>query len=211
MSGQRAVLGPRKRQPGVQFGKDVAAPAIAAADRARIGRGESMPPALTRPADRIHDSPRPDLRPDPAGEPEFPADQPDSAGGPDPVHGLVQQDRAAADPRSVDRVLAAVFRSRSQRGAQDQLQEPARLFYARTPPRAAAGRSRSRRSWSVRATPSSARIGRIAGYRAVPDQGRALFASGPARRSRAGRAAPQWPVHHAAADVQHVSSLSRAA
>ena len=30
-----------------------------------------------------------------------------------------------ADPRSLDRLLAAVFRSRSERGAQDQLQEPA--------------------------------------------------------------------------------------
>ena len=48
------------------------------------------------------------------------------------------------------------------RGAQDQLQEPARLLYPRAPARTAAGRPRSRRSWSVRATPSSARIGRIA-------------------------------------------------
>src|ERR1700709_2615386 len=35
------------------FGKTAAAPMIAAADNARIGKGESMPPALTRPADRF--------------------------------------------------------------------------------------------------------------------------------------------------------------
>ncbi len=35
------------------------------------------------------------------------------AGGADPVHGLVQQDRAAAGPRPLDRLLAAVFRPRS--------------------------------------------------------------------------------------------------
>ena len=47
-------------------------------------------------------------------------------------------------------------------------------------------------------------------YRAVPDQGRALFAAGSARRSRAGGAAPQRPLRHAAADVEHVSPLPRA-
>ena len=75
------------------LGRTTAAPATAAADRARIGRGKSMPPALTRPADRIHDSSRSDLRPDTAGKPELPADQPGPASCSDPVHGLVQQDR----------------------------------------------------------------------------------------------------------------------
>jgi len=36
------------------------------------------------------------------------------------------------DPRPVDRLLAAVLRSRSFRSAQDKLHEPARLLYART-------------------------------------------------------------------------------
>src|SRR6201999_4545469 len=37
----------------VSLGKTAAAPATAAVDRERIGRGESMPPALANPADRF--------------------------------------------------------------------------------------------------------------------------------------------------------------
>ena len=96
---------------------------------------------------------------DPAGGPQFPPDQPHPAGGADPVHGLVQQDREPAGARCLDRLLAAVFRSRSVGGQQDRVQEPARLLYARAPPGPAPGRSRSVRSWSVPPTASSARSG----------------------------------------------------
>ena len=47
-------------------------------------------------------------------------------------------------------------------------------------------------------------------HRTVPGQGRALFAARPARRPRAGRDASQRPLRHAAADLEHVSPLSRA-
>ena len=54
-----------------------------------------------------------------AGRHQFPADQPHPAAAGDAVHRLVQQDRAAADPRAFDRDLAAVLRPRSQRGQED--------------------------------------------------------------------------------------------
>ena len=42
-------------------------------------------------------------------------------------------------------------------------------------------------------------------------KGARLFAARSAGRSQTGGRAPQWTVHHAAADVEHVSPLSRAA
>ncbi len=57
--------------------------------------------------------------------------------------------------RLLDRLLAAVFRSRFVGGQEDRIQKPARLFYARTPSRSAPGRSRS----TVVASPSDGIIG----------------------------------------------------
>ena len=69
---------------------------------------------------------------------------------------------------------------------------------------------RSRRSWSARAMPSSARFGTIADTELFQIKGAPYslldLLGDPALVERA----PQRPLHHAAADVQHVSSLSRA-
>ncbi len=151
MSGQRAVLGARQRQPRLQFGEDRRGATTAAADSERIGRGESMPQALANPADRLMT-----------------------------IRGLIarltqQEDlnflltnripRAALtrfmgwfskieNPFVRDASIACwrLFSDLDLSEAEeDRIQEPARLLYARTAPRAASGRSRSgRRGQSVR-------------------------------------------------------------
>ena len=73
-------------------------------------------------------------------------------------------------------LLAAVFRSRPVRGAQDEFQEPARLFHPRAQARLAPARPRPvDRGQSLRR--HHRRVRRDRRYRTVSDQGRRLFAS----------------------------------
>ena len=131
----------------------------------------------------------------------------------DALHGLVQQDRATrwsaicrsriwrlfADPGPQLRRRRPQFRSLHDCFIRE-LKDGARPV-DRDPGRAS----------SARATPSSARRGAIAGDRADPGQGFPYTLAGSAGRSRAGRALPRRPLRHAAADVEHVPPLPRAA
>src|SRR5581483_9503472 len=58
---------------------------------------------LTRPSLRLHDGPIRAAPAIPAGGPQLPAHQPDSAPVGDAAHGLVQPHRAAAGEPSIDR------------------------------------------------------------------------------------------------------------
>src|SRR5882672_12269763 len=84
---------------------------------------------FTTAALQFHDGARFDATAAPAGGPQLPRDQPHPAPVPDPVHGLVQQARAAAGARSLDRNLAAVCRPAAGRSEEGALREPARLFH----------------------------------------------------------------------------------
>src|SRR5215475_11077925 len=80
---------------------------------------------------RNHDAPESDFSPDRAGGYQLPADQPHPPPAGHPVHRLVQQDRAAADSRRLDRAVAAILRARPQRGQEDRIPQHARLLRAR--------------------------------------------------------------------------------
>src|ERR1700680_3223521 len=82
------------------------------AETASIGAPNSIESVFIHRGLRDHDGPIPDFKPVPAGRAQFPADQPYSAPAPDPVHRLVQPDRAAAGARPVDRDLALLLRPR---------------------------------------------------------------------------------------------------
>ena len=147
----------------------------------------------------------------PAGGPQFPADQPHSAAAADAVHGLVQQDRAAAGARSVDRAsggCSPISTSARRRNASSRACTTASSASSRT----ARGRSMPiRRCWSAPATPSSAPAARspapsCSRSRAFPTRCDDLL-----RDPAAGRALPRRPLRHAAADLQHVPPLPRAA
>src|SRR5882672_10718755 len=71
---------------------------------------------FTTAALQSHDGARFDAGAVPAGGPQLPADQPHPTPAPDAVHGLVQQARAAAGARSLDRRLAFVCRPALGRG-----------------------------------------------------------------------------------------------
>ena len=146
-----------------------------------------------------------------AGGPQLPADQPHSAAAADALHGLVQPDRAAARARSVDRALAVVLRSGSERGAKNRVPQHARLLHPRAQGRRAAGRSAIRRSWSAHAMRSSAPAGAIAGTELFRSRAFPTRLSGSAGRHRSGRAPSRRPLRHAAADLEHVPPLPRAA
>ena len=168
-----------------------------------------MPPALAGPSNRSHDSPGPDLRPDAAGGPQFPVDQPHSAGGADAVHGLVQQIENPLGAGRLDRVLADVQRSRPVRGQEDRFNSLHDCFTRELKP----GLRPSDpipRSWSARATASSARSARSRTPSCSRSRARpircSIYSAIPA-----GGHAPQRTLHHAAADLEHVSPLSRAA
>ena len=94
-----------------------------------------------------------------AGRHQLPADQPHPAPPADAVHGLVQQDRAAAGARRLDRAVAAVLGSRPERGQEDH-SSPACTTASPASSRRARGRSITiPTSSSARATPSSAPAG----------------------------------------------------
>src|ERR1700704_1372624 len=82
------------------------------ADRASSGVPNSIESVSIRAGLRDHDGPILDFNDFPAGGTQFPAAQPHSAAVADPVHRLVQPDRAAAGPRSVARGLALFLRPR---------------------------------------------------------------------------------------------------
>src|SRR5262245_30875864 len=90
-------------------------------------------PLFTTAALQSHDGAR-----RPAGRPQLPPDQPDPPSGADAVHGLVQQDRAAAGARPLDRRLAAVCRPAPGGGEEAALLQPARLLHPRAQARSAA-------------------------------------------------------------------------
>src|SRR5262245_3140827 len=75
-----------------------------------------------------HDGPRRAVAPPRAGRHQLPADQPHSPPAADPLHGLVQQDRAAAGARAFDRDLAALRRLAARGGEERALFQPARLL-----------------------------------------------------------------------------------
>src|SRR5262245_9431653 len=65
-----------------------------------------------------------------ARRPQLPAHQPNPAPLGNPVRRLAQQDRATPRARAVDRDLAAVFRPRSCRRQDDDVQKRARVLHA---------------------------------------------------------------------------------
>ena len=90
-----------------------------------------------------------------AGGHQFPAHQPHPAPACDPVHRLVQPDRAAAGARRVDRRVAAVFRPRPARGEEDAIPQHARLLH----PRAQGRRAPDRRRPDILVSPCDAIVG----------------------------------------------------
>ena len=86
------------------------------------------------------------------------------AGCADPVHGLVQPDRAAAGPRSLDRRAGGCSPiSICSEAKKTEFQQPARLLHARAERRRAADRRAIPTSWSAPATRIVGACGAIAG------------------------------------------------
>src|SRR5215469_7468268 len=74
---------------------------------------------------RDHDGPLADCNTFPAGGPELPPDEPDSAAADNAADRLVQPDRAAPRTRRLDSDLALLLRPRPERGQGDAIPQHA--------------------------------------------------------------------------------------
>ncbi len=121
-------------------------------------------------------------------------------------HRLVQPDRTAAHPRSIDCDMASVFRSRPDRGEESAILQSTRLFHPRTQGRHASRRQQARRpDQPVRRHCRG--LWRRRRHQALSGQGVSLHVAGSALRSGARRGSSQRRLRHVATNFEHVSSF----
>ena len=107
--------------------------------------------------------------------------------------------------------LAAVLRSRPERGEEDAFQQHARLLHPRAQGRRAADRPPTRDLWSAPATRSSAPAARSPAPSSMQIKGFPYTLEDLLGDRATGRALPRRPLCHAAADLEHVPPLPCAA
>src|SRR5262249_49757339 len=114
--------------------------AEAAAESPSIVLAQAIESTLIVESLRKHDAAIPSAACPRTGRPQFSAHQPDTSPAGHELHGVVQSDRAAVDPRSVHRYLALLLRPGFERGQEGQVSQHARLLHPGAQGRGAAGR-----------------------------------------------------------------------